>query len=400
MHTIADADTMLKPIPTRNPVKRLLALAVALVLCLPMTSQANAAADKVADKVVDKAAAKAASLESVFQNGYKEGSFHGNALVAEHGKIIYRTSLGFADSSSKKALNADSVFDIASISKQFTAIALLQLQKQGKLNLNDKLAKTVPELSFYDNITLLQLLHHTSGLPEYFDLFESHWPKQRIAVNQDVVDLLVKQRPAAEFKPGEKFSYTNTGYVLLALVIERVSGQSYGQYLQDNIFQPAGLKHTLVHRRFFQPRNIANDTWGHTLNAAGKPIPTPELGKSHRTWYLDGIVGDGMISSTANDLFQWDQVLRSERILSQADQATMASLSQATDKPGRNYQFGWATQTHPKYGRLATAQGFWDGYSLLMERQLDSNRVFIILQNLTSEQTKMPVPAVREILYN
>lgn len=342
---------------------------------------------------------KAQQLKVALDKVYKEGSFHGNALAAEQGKVIYQGSFGYADIAKKIPLNADSVFDIASITKQFTAVALLQLHKQGKLNLNDRLAKTVPELAFYENITLLQLLHHTGGLPEYFDLFEAAWPKNKIAVNQDIVDFFAKQRPAAEFKAGEKFSYSNTGYVLLAVVIERVSGKSYADYMLENIFKPAGLKNTFVHRRFYQPRTIANDTSGHILNADGQAVPTYTLGKTHRTWYLDGIVGDGMVSSTANDLFKWDQVLRDETILSKADITFMENLTQVTDRPGRNYQFGWIMQTHPKYGRLATAQGFWDGYSLLIERQLDQNKMFVLLQNLTSDQMKMPVPVMREILY-
>lgn len=245
----------------------------------------------------------------------------------------------------------------------------------------------------------MQLLHHTSGLAEYLDIFAAAWPKTRIAVNQDVLDFLVKQRPAMLSKPGETFAYNNTGYVLLAIVIERISGQSYEQYMQANIFAPAGLRHTLVHRRFYQPRQIANDTVGHMLSADGQPMPTYLLGKTHRTWYLDGIVGDGMVSSTANDLFLWDQVLRSDQLLSQSDKALMEQLNQSTDRPGRGYQFGWAMQTHPQYGRLATAQGYWDGYSLLVERQLDQNKMFVLLQNLTSDATKMPVPVMREILY-
>lgn len=343
--------------------------------------------------------AKTQQFASTLNQLFQAGSFHGNALAAEDGKVIYTGSFGDADAVKKIPLTADSVFDIASITKQFTAVALLQLQKQGKLSLQDPVAKTLPELAFYPDLTLLQLLHHTSGLPEYLEIFAAAWPRQRIAVNQDVLDFLVKQRPAVLSKAGETFSYNNTGYVLLAIVIERVTGQSYDQYLQQHIFQPAGLTHTLVHRRFYQPRDIAHDTVGHITTAEGKPQPTYLLGKGRRTWYLDGIVGDGMVSSTIGDLFRWDQVLRTELILSQSDKALMESLNQSTDRPGRVYQFGWAIQTHPQYGRLATAQGYWDGYSLLVERQLDQNRMFVLLQNQTGDQIKMPVPVMREILY-
>ncbi|WP_394265603.1 serine hydrolase domain-containing protein [Bergeyella zoohelcum] len=131
-------------------------------------------------------------------------------------------------------MNSSTVFELASVSKQFTAMDIVLLEKQKKLKYDDKISRYIPELAFYGNITIQNLLHHTSGLPDYMELFEEKWDKTEFAVNQDIVNELAKYQPKLHFLPGEKYEYSNTGYALLGLIIEKVSKKSFGQFLSEH----------------------------------------------------------------------------------------------------------------------------------------------------------------------
>src|SRR5690606_36990344 len=137
-----------------------------------------------------------------------------NVLIAEKGNIIFEKSYGLANEETGQKLNPQTVFELASVSKQFTAMGIVLLAKQGKLNYDDKMAKHIPELDFYGDITIRYLLHHTGGLPDYMELFEKHWDKTKFAVNQDIVNLMATHKPAVLFQPNEKYEYSNTGYAL------------------------------------------------------------------------------------------------------------------------------------------------------------------------------------------
>ncbi len=161
-------------------------------------------------------------------------NFNGNVLIAEKGKVLYQKSFGLADYSTGQVLNDSSVFELASVSKQFTAMGILILKGQGKLDLTDTLRHFLPELP-YSNITLHHMLTHTSGLPDYFEIMTSLWDQDKIAVNQDVIDLLVKEKPEIYFEPGTQWEYCNTAYLLLASIIERVSGMTFKDFMAMHI---------------------------------------------------------------------------------------------------------------------------------------------------------------------
>ena len=158
-------------------------------------------------------------------------------LLQKKVKTIYQKSFGFSDFNKQIPLNDSSIFELASIGKQFTAMCVLMLEKQGLLNLNDSLRKFFPELPYY-NIKIHHLLTHTSGLPNSYKLFDNKWDHKKIAFNDDVIRLLSKEKPAIHFKPGEKWEYSNTGYDLLASIIEKVSGLSFKDCMAKNIFKP------------------------------------------------------------------------------------------------------------------------------------------------------------------
>src|SRR5688572_5558074 len=179
---------------------------------------------------VASAQTKTTQIDSFLSKLHKDDKFYGNVLVAEKGEIIYQGSFGKANIAADKDLNSSSIFELASVSKQFTAMGIMLLKKQGKLNYDDTLRKYFPELPYY-TITVRHLLNHTSGLPDYMELFGKYWDSSKIAVNKDMIELLARHRPAVNFNPGERWEYSNTGYALLASIIEKASGKEFGKYL-------------------------------------------------------------------------------------------------------------------------------------------------------------------------
>lgn len=339
-------------------------------------------------------------LDSLFTSLYSKKMFNGNVLIADKGKIIFEKSYGLANEETKQKLNKKTIFELASVSKQFTAMGIVLLEKQGKLTYDDMISKYIPELDFYGNITIRNLLHHTGGLPDYMELFEEKWDKTKFATNQDIVNELEKYKPEAVFQPGEKYEYSNTGYALLGLIIEKVSGKTFGQFLDETIFQPLGMKSTFIYRSRFEPKKVKNYALGYVSDGIGGKVLTNSFGKEFYTYYLDGIVGDGMVNSTAGDLLKWDRALYTEKLISQKDKELIFNSVKTKEGQETNYGFGWAVGNSEKYGKIVNHSGGWAGYITFIERHLDNDKTIIILQNNATELSALPSREVRKILYN
>lgn len=215
------------------------------------------------------------AFDSVFTYLFNNGQFNGNVLVAEKGKIIFEKSYGFADMSSKAELDSHSIFELASVSKQFTAMAILLLEKSGRITLDDSLSKYLPQLP-YKGITIEHLLTHTSGLPDYMALFQKYWNKNEIAQNGHVVKLLTEHHPPSISKPGERYEYSNTGYVLLAAIIEIVTHQSFEAFLKNNIFRPLKMQQTRVYNTRRSGEKISNYAYGYVFDEAKGEYVLPD----------------------------------------------------------------------------------------------------------------------------
>ncbi|MCT3762157.1 serine hydrolase domain-containing protein [Elizabethkingia anophelis] len=343
---------------------------------------------------------KEKKLDSLFTSLYAAKEFNGNVLVAEKGKVIYEKSFGLANEKTKQKLDKNTVFELASVSKQFTAMGIVQLEKEGKLSYNDPLTKYFPELSFYKPITIDNLLYHTSGLPDYMSLFDKNWDKKKFATNKDIVEMLAKYKPELLFVPGDKYEYSNTGYALLGLIIEKVSKQSYGDYLNKKIFKPLGMANTRVYRSRYKPEKISNYALGYVVDSLGNKKLLDDLGKEYYTYYLDGIVGDGMVNSTTGDLLKWDRALYGDKLVNQKDKDLIFSSIVTKDNKDTRYGYGWAIDTKYPFGKIANHSGGWAGYITFIERDLDYDKTIIILQNNDSEAASSPVKQLRNILYD
>ena len=197
---------------------------------------------------------------------YNSGKLNGNVLIAEKGQVIYNRSFGLANEITLEKLNENSVFDLGSIGKQFTAMAIVILKEQGKLNYDDKITKYLPELLAYSNLSIRNLLNHTGGLPDVLKLTNDPDANEyysanlvgKTLTNNDVITFFSKYKPKLKFEPNTRFEYSNTGYAFLASIIEKISGLTYAEYLDKVIFKPLKMNNTLVGNRRLLPKKINN----------------------------------------------------------------------------------------------------------------------------------------------
>jgi CubicO group peptidase (beta-lactamase class C family) len=342
---------------------------------------------------------KAAALDSIFSTLHREEKFFGNVLIAENGKVLYQKSFGKANMATNADLNSESMFELASVSKQFTAMAIMLLKQQGKLNYDDSLRKFFPSLP-YQHITVRQLLHHTSGLPDYVELFMKNWDSTKIATNKDIISLLSEKKPPVLFAPGEKWEYSNTGYAILASIIEKVSGMEYGAYLSKYIFKPLGMSRTRVYRRRYEKKEIPNYAYGYVYDTKNKKFVLPDdyPETAAMVYSLDGIVGDGCVNSTTTDLLKWDRALYTDKLLPPEQLQDAFKPGILNNGKETTYGFGWGLGEMKGIGKVTSHTGGWPGYNTLIERHLDSGKTIIILRNY--EWPAQMMKKIRNILYD
>lgn len=352
-------------------------------------------------KFQSKTNPKALKLDTLYSELYDKGNFNGSVLVAENGNVIFEKSYGIADEQTNQKLNDNTIFELASVSKQFTAMGIVQLVKEGKLSYEDDITKYIPELNDYKGITIKNLLNHTGGLPDYMELADKNWDKSKIATNDDILKLFNQVKPKKLFEPNEKWDYSNTGYLILATIIERVSGQKFGQYLHEKIFKPLDMKNTFVYRRRFEPKEIQNYANGYIYSdSLQKKILPDEMGKDFYVVFLDGIVGDGMVNSNPKDLLKWDRALYGNNLINDQDRNLIFSSTMTKVNSQTDYGFGWMIDSTKTYGKIASHSGGWAGYISYIERNLDNDKTIIILQNNSLSSTEIPIKNTRRILYN
>ena len=185
-------------------------------------------------------------LDSLLHKVNKLQDFHGSLLVAKNGKILYSNQVGFADFYKKELLKKASVFQLGSVSKQFTAAAIMILYERNQIQLTDTVNKYFPDFP-YEHVTIKNLLNHTAGLPKYFWVAEHKWKQEKAPSNSEMMALLESSNTLRFFKPGRNFDYSNTGYMVLASIVEKVSGSSFSDFVKKNIFDPLEMKESFVY---------------------------------------------------------------------------------------------------------------------------------------------------------
>lgn len=308
--------------------------------------------------------------------------FNGCIAILENGQPIYERCIGYADFNAKNLLNDSTLFELASVSKQFTAVAVLLLERQGKLKLTDTLQKYFPALP-YKSITIEQLLTHTSAMPDYEKLLKNEWDKTKFATNYDVVAQLVEHHPKILFQPGTQFEYCNTGYVLLSSIIEQVSGLSYATFLKKNIFEPLQMTHTRVYNtRRAGPELLNNYAYGYVYSSDSRKYLLPDSMEVYaEVRYQDPITGDGTVNSCIRDLGKWEKELQNPQIIQKEIFDKAFTNHTLPNGESINYGYGFFLSGGNNTERLAYHTGGWPGYSTVIVNFLDQKKQIIILSN-------------------
>jgi len=313
-------------------------------------------------------------IDSVLQRRLKRNGFRGTALVAYKNQIIMQYAHGYADYRSKQKISLESSFQLASVSKSFTAASIMLLKERGLLDFNDNVLKYIPEFP-YDNITIKELLQHTSGLQNYMYLVDNYWKNDSLITNEDVLDLIVKYNLPLNNRPGRRFLYSNTGYAMLALIVERVSKQPFSSFVKENIFEPVGMYHTFTFNRAIFD-TISPKVVGYKRRG----------GRLYRYNYEpnDMVLGDKSVYSSVNDLFLYQKALNSFQIV-RKEILEEAYTKGKTSRYNRsfNYGYGWRLkQDHDK--DLVYHNGLWHGFSSTLTRDMNSDITVILLNNTTA----------------
>lgn len=317
-------------------------------------------------------ARKAAAIDSLVRFKFQRQGFNGVLLVAHRGQIIYEKAIGQASRKRTDSLELDHLFELASVSKQFTAVAVLQLVEAGKIALDDSLQRFFPHFP-HRGITVHMLLTHRSGLSNYMYDADRIWSDHSVYMsNQALVELLSAEPQQAFYPPNKRFNYSNTGYALLAAIVEQVSGESFDDYLVKHIFEPAGMVTAFViNPRRRLPRKAVS---GHT--GYFRPV-TPK-------YYLNSVYGDKGIYASSRDLYAWERALFEHRLL---QPGTLALALQPYNRPSRtggNYGYGWRMFSSAQGEQVAYHGGWWRGFKSLLVHLPEDESCIIALSNKTS----------------
>jgi CubicO group peptidase (beta-lactamase class C family) len=329
---------------------------------------------------------KSVKIDSFFRTKFKNRSFNGTVLFAENGRIIYKNAYGYSNFRSKQSLTVNSVFQLASVSKPITACAVMLLHEKGKLNLDDDVREFFPEFPYKD-ITVRLLLTHRSGLPDYMYFVEQYWPSRRMPVtNHDVLDLMILYKPYRYYRPDRRYNYSNTNYCLLALIIEKISGMPFADFMQQQIFEPLGMHHTYVldHQAlkyFDEPQLVA----GYAKN-----------GRMAENNYLNGVVGDKGIYSTVEDLLIWDRALYSGKLISLFNLYEALQPAHNDLRDNDNYGFGWRINANGG-NPIVFHSGWWRGFKTYFIRKIKEHKTIIVLTN-TARNNFISIRRLSELL--
>ena len=332
---------------------------------------------------------KHALMENLARALKEKDGFNGAWLYAENGEIVSKGVLGFRDPEDTLPITEDTIFQLASVSKTFTAAAVMLLVRQGLLSTEDEITKYFPEIP-YPGVTVRHLLNHTSGIPDYFDdadWFIRIWKEEnRVPGNDEILRFLRETEAKPYFAPGEGLHYSNTGYNLLALLVERLSGVAYEEFLRRNVFESAGMSFTRcchIRRDGVPFENYARAT----VFDEGKCVADVDSAEDGDVVAFDGLNGDDYVYTTIFDMLRWDRALREGKVLTLEEQQRMytpGKLNNGSDAvydegDGLGYGFGWAVGRDEAFGLVVSHSGGMPGVATWFERFIDADRVLVIL---------------------
>jgi CubicO group peptidase (beta-lactamase class C family) len=331
----------------------------------------------------------AEAIEPLYQSLLLKRGFNGSILLAKNGEIVFEDYHGLINFKTKEPITASTPFHVASISKTFTATVILKLMEEGKIALEDHVEKYLPSFP-YQNITIKDLLTHRSGLPKYdhfMDGTKTIVTTRRnkrgrlikryttvkvpleftgLASNQDVLQYMINHRPPVEAAPNRRYNYCNTNYVMLAMIVEKITAMPFPEYMMANVFKPLGMTNTYI----FSLKDTANYTPSYDYNNSVFGLEK-----------LDCVYGDKNVYTTVRDLLIWDKTLYEGNFV-KPETMDLAYQPYSNERRGvKNYGLGWHLLVDPPEPTIVYHNGWWHGNNAVFKRLIADSATVIILGN-------------------
>lgn len=313
-------------------------------------------------------ARKRSFMEQFYKEFWEKGNVSGGIIVAQHGKIIFEAYSGYSDIENQIPITAETPIHIASISKVLTSLAVLKLVENKKIDLNEKVSKYLKGFP-YEDVRVEDLMNHRSGLPNYLHLSDdkNYWDNRKKMTNQDLLDIFINLKPAAINAPGKKFAYNNTNFVMLALIIEKVTGLSYPQAMKHIVFNPLGMKNTFVMEFDKDSARVSKSYYNN--------------GKLWAYDHLDKTYGDKNIYSTPRDLLAMDIAMYSDKFLPKELKEKAWKGYSYESKGVKNYGLGIRMMEWENGSKILYHNGLWHGNNTVYVRDFNHEATIITLGN-------------------
>ena len=326
--------------------------------------------DSIQAKISSDWELKSQKINDYFETKHKLNGFNGAVLFAENEHVVYKNVFGLSNFKTKEEIKFDTKFQIASVSKTFTSYAIMLLKQRGELDYEDTVQKYFSKFP-YEGITIRLLMIHKSGLPEYFYFAEKLWnDKKHPITNKALLDLMTKEIPLRYFLPDKKYNYINTNYAILAAIIEKISGDTFENFMKNEIFRPLEMNDTFIFK---------NSNTNHTRNIA---IGYDKIGRVAENTYLNGVVGDKGIYTTVDDLYKFDKALKEGLLVK--NNILSKAFEPAHDRLyiNDNYGLGWRINAADSTNKIVYHTGWWKGFRAYFIRELGKNKTIIVLSNV------------------
>lgn len=321
-------------------------------------------------------AGSSGSLSNVTEYFKNHHRFNGAVMVAKDGVPVYEEYYGQANFESGQKLDKNSRFQLASVSKQFTAVAVLMLQQEGKLHIDSAITKYLPGLK-YDNVTVRHLLTHKAGFPDYMWLIGRYWDNNEPPLNKDIIKIIEEHPVRLNYTPGTKFRYSNTGYCMLAAIVEEVSGFDFDAFMKQRVFEPLDMNHTFAYSG--AKDTILSDMVSGFRYSSGHYTKVQEN-------LMEGTFGDKGIYSTPRDMVKWMKGLQEGKLLAE-DLLELALTSSEPDSDGLvNYGMGFRIYDH-FYGKMVFHNGSWSGFRTTLRSFPEEKLTVVVLSNNSYHKT-------------
>lgn len=303
-------------------------------------------------------------IQKKFDSLFPKETFNGEILIAKNGEILFEKYQGYHNFKEKTPITENTALHIASVSKTLTGAAIMKLYEEGKLQLEDTVQKYIPNFP-YEGVTIKTLLSHRSGLPNYLYVMDKGWDKKRMASNEDIINFLIEHKVPRAAAPDRVFQYCNTNYILLALLVEKITGMDFPTYMKENVFKPLGMNNSYV----FSKKDSAHYIETYSVS---RPFPMDPY---------DGSYGDKNVYTTVRDLLKWNNVLYTGDFL-KPQTIEMTYVAQSHEKPSvHNYGLAWRLINNPAGDTVVYHNGFWHGTNAVFTRFIQDTAVVIIIGN-------------------